>query len=246
MTATKQEVPAYEETPAYSYYQVESKDPFLSAWASLITNGKRTPFEAAGEAAQQGRTPEMVPLDITKVDGYDAALGAFVAGGKDMTDAIKTWKSNAMNELTKQLRALSSENGKAATLTPGSDAYNKALETYNQQVSTLEQDVARYNDERKKSIDTIVQTDIKRKVAQDNAAMVNKHHLAFHTSSDKVRFLDMPPVKTSTEAYVQGYAGISDDDLADIFAPRDSQRRYDWEDWSRKELMTLYANQLNR
>ena len=205
LTATKQEVPAYEETPAYSYYQVESKDPFLSAWASLITNGKRTPFEAAGEAAQQGRTPEMVPLDITKVDGYDAALGAFVAGGKDMTDAIKTWKSNAMNELTKQLRALSSENGKAATLTPGSDAYNKALETYNQQVSTLEQDVARYNDERKKSIDTIVQTDIKRKVAQDNAAMVNKHHLAFHTSSDKVRFLDMPPVKTSTEAYVQGF-----------------------------------------
>ena len=195
LTATKQEVPAYEETPAYSYYQVESKDPFLSAWASLITNGKRTPFEAAGEAAQQGRTPEMVPLDITKVDGYDAALGAFVAGGKDMTDAIKTWKSNSMNELTKQLRALSSENGKAATLTPGSDAYNKALETYNQQVSTLEQDVARYNDERKKSIDTIVQTDIKRKVAQDNAAMVNKHHLAFHTSSDKVRFLDMPPVK---------------------------------------------------
>ena len=205
LTATKQEVPAYEETPAYSYYQVESKDPFLSAWASLITNGKRTPFEAAGEAAQQGRTPEMVPLDITKVDGYDAALGAFVAGGKDMTDAIKTWKSNAMNELTKQLRALSSENGKAATLTSGSDAYNKALETYNQQVSTLEQDVARYNDERKKSIDTIVQTDIKRKVAQDNAAMVNKHHLAFHTSSDKVRFLDMPPVKTSTEAYVQGF-----------------------------------------
>ena len=205
LTATKQEVPAYEETPAYSYYQVESKDPFLSAWASLITNGKRTPFEAAGEAAQQGRTPEMVPLDITKVDGYDAALGAFVAGGKDMTDAIKPWKSNAMNELTKQLRALSSENGKAATLTPGSDAYNKALETYNQQVSTLEQDVARYNDERKKSIDTIVQTDIKRKVAQDNAAMVNKHHLAFHTSSDKVRFLDMPPVKTSTEAYVQGF-----------------------------------------
>ena len=110
-----------------------------------------------------------------------------------------------MNELTKQLRALSSENGKAATLTPGSDAYNKALETYNQQVSTLEQDVARYNDERKKSIDAIVQTDIKRKVAQDNAAMVNKHHLAFHTSSDKVRFLDMPPVKTSTEAYVQGF-----------------------------------------
>ena len=205
LTATKQEVPAYEETPAYSYYQVESKDPFLSAWASLITNGKRTPFEAAGEAAQQGRTPEMVPLDITKVDGYEAALGAFVAGGKDMTDAIKTWKSNSMNELTKQLRALSSENGKAATLTPGSDAYNKALETYNQQVSTLEQDVARYNDERKKSIDTIVQTDIKRKVAQDNAAMVNKHHLAFHTSSDKVRFLDMPPVKTSTEAYVQGF-----------------------------------------
>ena len=205
LTATKQEVPAYEETPAYSYYQVESKDPFLSAWASLITNGKRTPFEAAGEAAQQGRTPEMVPLDITKVDGYEAALGAFVAGGKDMTDAIKTWKSNSMNELTKQLRALSSENGKATTLTPGSDAYNKALETYNQQVSTLEQDVARYNDERKKSIDTIVQTDIKRKVAQDNAAMVNKHHLAFHTSSDKVRFLDMPPVKTSTDAYVQGF-----------------------------------------
>ena len=205
LTATKQEVPAYEETPAYSYYQVESKDPFLNAWASLITNGKRTPFEAAGEAAQQGRTPEMVPLDITKVDGYDAALGAFVAGGKDMTDAIKTWKSNSMNELTKQLRALSSENGKAVTLMPGSDAYNKALETYNQQVSTLEQDVARYNDERKKSIDTIVQTDIKRKVAQDNAAMVNKHHLAFHTSSDKVRFLDMPPVKTSTEAYVQGF-----------------------------------------
>ena len=205
LTATKQEVPAYEETPAYSYYQVESKDPFLSAWASLITNGKRTPFEAAGEAAQQGRTPEMVPLDITKVDGYDAALGAFVAGGKDMTDAIKTWKSNSMNELAKQLRALSSENGKVTTLTPGSDAYNKALETYNQQVSTLEQDVARYNDERKKSLDTIVQTDIKRKVAQDNAAMVNKHHLAFHTSSDKVRFLDMPPVKTSTEAYVQGF-----------------------------------------
>ena len=205
MTATKQEVPAYEETPAYSYYQVESKDPFLSAWASLITNGKRTPFEAAGEAAQQGRTPEMVPLDITKVDGYDAALGAFVAGGKDMTDAIKTWKSNVMNELTKQLRALSSENGKAATLTPGSDAYNKALETYNQQVSTLEQDVARYNDERKKSLDTIVQTDIKRKVTQDNDAMVNKHHLAFRTSSDKVRFLDMPPVKTSTDAYVQGF-----------------------------------------
>ena len=205
LTASKQEVPAYEETPAYSYYQVESKVPFLSAWASLITNGKRTPFEAAGEAAQQGRTPEMVPLDITKVDGYDAALGAFVAGGKDMTDAIKTWKSNSMNELTKQLRALSSENGKAATLTPGSDAYNKALETYNQQVSVLEQDVARYNDERKKSLDAIVQTDIKRKVAQDNAAMVNKHHLAFHTSSDKVRFLDMPPVKTSTDAYVQGF-----------------------------------------
>ena len=205
LTATKQEVPAYEETPAYSYYQVESKDPFLSAWASLITNGKRTPFEAAGEAAQQGRTLEMVPLDITKVDGYDAALGAFVAGGKDMTDAIKTWKSNSMNELTKQLRALSSENGKVTALTPGSDAYNKALETYNQQVSTLEQDVARYNDERKKSLDTIVQTDIKRKVAQDNDAMVNKHHLAFHTSSDKVRFLDMPPVKTSTDAYVQGF-----------------------------------------
>ena len=89
LTATKQEVPAYEETPAYSYYQVESKDPFLSAWASLITNGKRTPFEAAGEAAQQGRTPEMVPLDITKVDGYDAVLGAFVAGGKDMTTPLR-------------------------------------------------------------------------------------------------------------------------------------------------------------
>ena len=205
LTATKQEVPAYEETPAYSYYQVESKDPFLNAWASLITNGKRTPFEAAGEAVQQGRTPEMVPLDITKVDGYEAALGAFVAGGKDMTSAIQTWKSNTMNELTKQLRALSSENSKVATLTPGSDAYNKALETYNQQVSTLEQDVARYNDARKKSIDAIVQMDIKRKVAQDNAAMVNKHHLAFHTSSDKVRFLDMTPVKTSTDAYVQGF-----------------------------------------
>ena len=205
LTATKQEVPAYEATPAYSYYQVESKVPFLSAWASLVTNGKRTPFEAVGEAAQRGRTPEMVPLDITKVDGYDAALGAFVAGGKDMTDAIKTWKSNAMSELTKQVRALSSENGKAATLTPGSDAYNKALETYNQQVSTLEQDVARYNDARKKSIDAIVQMDIKRKVAQDNVAMMNKHHLDFHTSSDKVRFLDMPPVKSSTEAYVYGF-----------------------------------------
>ena len=32
----------------------------------------------------------------------------------------------------------------------------------------------------------------------------------------------------------------------DVFAPKDSQRRYDWEDWSRKELMTLYANHLNR
>ena len=205
LTATKQEVPAYEATPAYSYYQVESKVPFLSAWASLVTNGKRTPFEAVGEAAQRGRTLEMVPLDITKVDGYDAVLGAFVAGGKDMTDAIETWKSNAMNELTKQLRALQSENGKAATLTPGSDAYNKALETYNQQVSTLEQDVARYNDARKKSIDAIVQMDIMRKVAQDNVAMMNKHHLDFHTSSDKVRFLDMPPVKISTEAYVYGF-----------------------------------------
>ena len=205
LTATKQEVPAYEATPAYSYYQVESKVPFLNAWASLVTNGKRTPFEAVGEAAQRGRTLEMVPLDITKVDGYDAVLGAFVAGGKDMTDAIETWKSNAMNELTKQLRALQSENGKAATLTPGSDAYNKALETYNQQVSTLEQDVARYNDARKKSIDAIVQMDIKRKVAQDNVAMMNKHHLDFHTSSDKVRFLDMPPVKSSTEAYVYGF-----------------------------------------
>ena len=205
LTATKQEVPAYEATPAYSYYQVESKVPFLNAWASLVTNGKRTPFEAVGEAAQRGRTLEMVPLDITKVDGYDAVLGAFVAGGKDMTDAIETWKSNAMNELTKQLRALQSENGKAATLTPGSDAYNKALETYNQQVSTLEQDVARYNDARKKSIDAIVQMDIKRKVAQDNIAMMNKHHLDFHTSSDKVRFLDMPPVKSSTEAYVYGF-----------------------------------------
>ena len=205
LTATKQEVPAYEATPAYSYYQVESKVPFLSAWASLITNGKRTPFEAVGEAAQRGRTLEMVPLDITKVDGYDAVLGAFVAGGKDMTDAIETWKSNAVNELTKQLRALQSENGKAATLTPGSDAYNKALETYNQQVSTLEQDVARYNDARKKSIDAIVQMDIMRKVAQDNVAMMNKHHLDFHTSSDKVRFLDMPPVKSSTEAYVYGF-----------------------------------------
>ena len=203
LTATKQEVPAYEETPAYSYYQVESKDPFLSAWASLITNGKRTPFEAVGEAAQQGRTPEMVPLDITKVDGYDAVLGAFVAGGKDMTDAIKTWKSNAMNELTKQMRALSTENSKMATLTPGSDEYNKALETYNQNVAHLEQEVARYNSERKNSLDAIVQMDIKRKVAQDNAAMVNKHHLSFQPSSDKVRFLDTPEVKTSTDAYTQ-------------------------------------------
>lgn len=42
------------------------------------------------------------------------------------------------------------------------------------------------------------------------------------------------------------YELYDDDDLADIFAPRDSQLRYDWEDWSRKELMTLYANQLNR
>lgn len=32
----------------------------------------------------------------------------------------------------------------------------------------------------------------------------------------------------------------------DVFAPRDSQRRYDWDDWSRNELMTLYANYLNR
>lgn len=181
---------------------MESKDPFLNTWASLITNGKRTPFEAAGEAAKQGRTPEMVPIDITKVEGYEAALGAFVAGGKDSTDAIKTWKSNVMSEFTKQMRALSAENSKVAALTPGSDEYNKALETYNQNVANLEQDVAKYNDARKKSIDAIVQTDIKRKVAQDNAAMVNKHHLAFRTSSDKVRFLDIPPVKTSTEAYV--------------------------------------------
>ena len=70
LTATKQEEPAYEDTPAYSYYQVASKDPFLNTWANLITNGNRAPFEAIGEAAKQGRTPEMVPLDITKVDGY--------------------------------------------------------------------------------------------------------------------------------------------------------------------------------
>ena len=203
LTATKQDEPAYEGTPAYSYYQVTSKDPFLTAWATLVTNGKRSPFEATGEAAKQGRTPEMVPLDITKVDGYEAALGAFVAGGKDITNAIQTWKSNTMNEFTKQLRALSSENSKVATLTPGSHAYNKALETYNQKVANLEQDVARYNEERKKSIDTIVQMDIKRSVAQDNAAMVNKHHLSFQPSSDKVRFLDTPEVKTSTDAYTQ-------------------------------------------
>ena len=227
MTATKQEVPAYEETPAYSYYHVESKDPFLSAWASLIANGKRAPFEAIGEAAKQGRTPEMVPLDITKVDGYEAALGAFVAGGKDITDAIKTWKSNVMSELTKQVRALSSENSKVTTPAPGSDEYNQALETYNQQVSTLEQDVARYNDERKKSLDTIVQTDIKRKVAQDNASMVNKHHLAFHTSSDKVRFLDMPPVSSSTEAYAKGF---------DIYNPEVHESKN-----NRPKMMTLGA-----
>ena len=205
LTATKQEEPAYEETPAYSYYQVASKDPFLNTWANLIANGKRAPFEAIGEAAKQGRTPEMVPLDITKVDGYEAALGAFVAGGKDITDAIKTWKSNVMSELTKQVRALSSENSKVTTPAPGSNEYNKALETYNQNVATLEQDVARYNDERKKSLDTIVQTDIKRIVVQDNASMVNKHFIAFRPSSDKVRYLDTPKVKNSTEAYVQGF-----------------------------------------
>ena len=205
LTATKQEEPAYEDTPAYSYYQVASKDPFLTAWANLITNGKRAPFEAIGEAAKQGRTPEMVPLDITKVYGYEAALGAFVAGGKDITSAIKTWQSNAMSELTKQVRTLSSENSKVTAPAPGSDEYNKALETYNQNVATLEQDVARYNDARKKSLDTIVQTDIKRRVAQDNASMVNKHFIAFRPSSDKVRYLDTPKVKNSTEAYVQGF-----------------------------------------
>ena len=205
LTATKQEEPAYEDTPAYSYYQVASKDPFLTAWANLITNGKRAPFEAIGAAAKQGRTPEMVPLDITKVYGYEAALGAFVAGGKDITSAIKTWQSNAMSELTKQVRTLSSENSKVTAPAPGSDEYNKALETYNQNVATLEQDVARYNDARKKSLDTIVQTDIKRRVAQDNASMVNKHFIAFRPSSDKVRYLDTPKVKNSTEAYVQGF-----------------------------------------
>ena len=205
LTATKQEEPAYEGTPAYSYYQVGSKDAFLNTWATLVTNGKRASFEAIGEAAQRNRTPEMVPLDITKVEGYEAALGAFVAGGKDITNAVQTWKSNAMNEFTKQLRAFSSENSKVATLTPGSDEYNKALETYNQKVANLEQDVARYNEARKKSINTIVQMDIKHQVAQDNAAMVNKHHLSFQPSSDKVRFLDTPEVKTSTDAYVQGF-----------------------------------------
>ena len=205
LTATKQEEPAYEETPAYNYYQVASKDPFLNTWANLIANGKRAPFEAIGEAAKQGRTPEMVPLDITKVDGYEAALGAFVAGGKDITSAIKTWQSNAMSELTKQVRTLSSENSKVTTPAPGSDEYNKALETYNQNVATLEQDVAHYNDARKKSLDTIVQTDIKRIVAQDNNEMVNKHSLSFRPSSDKVRFLSMPAVSNSTEAYEKGF-----------------------------------------
>ena len=205
LTVTKHDEPAYEGTPAYSYYQVESKDQFLNTWSSLIASGKRAPFEAVGEASRRGQTVENVPLDITKVSGYQEASETHSPVGTEVNPSVKAWQTNAFQQLTSQMRQLSTSNASGATLTPGSPEYAKAVDAYNQNVANLESDVTDYNEALRNRIQDLVGMDITQTLAQSRNGLINGHTLKFSKSSDRVTYLNTPSFDNSTQAYPFGF-----------------------------------------